>query len=85
MIDCLFMAPGGHGLADSRLYWQPAQGAGRWLDLPALSAELAGVPLALVLPGERLSACAVALPTSKARWLRQALQYAVEEQLAEDV
>lgn len=85
MIDCLFMAPGGHGLADSRLYWQPAQGAGRWLDLPALGAELAGVPLALVLPGERLSACSVALPTSKARWLRQALQYAVEEQLAEDV
>ena len=40
MIDCLFMAPGGHGLADSRLYWQPAQGAGRWLDLPALGAEL---------------------------------------------
>ena len=45
MIDCLFMAPGGHGLADSRLYLQPAQGGGRWLDLPALSAALAGDPL----------------------------------------
>lgn len=85
MTDCLFLAPDGQDLSDSRLYWQPAQGQGRWVELAALSASLAGAPLALILPGEQLSACAVALPTTKARWLRQALQYAVEEQLAEDV
>jgi len=85
MTDCLFLAPGGQGLTDSRLYWQPIQGNGCWIDLPVLSTKLAGAPLALILPGEHLSACAVALPTTKARWLRQALQYAVEEHFAEDI
>ncbi|MGV8842185.1 MAG: type II secretion system protein GspL [Pseudomonas sp.] len=39
----------------------------------------------LVLPVEAVTACAVRLPTQKARWLRQALPYAVEELLAEDI
>lgn len=39
----------------------------------------------LVLPVEGVTACAVQLPTRKARWVRQALPYAVEELLAEDV
>jgi general secretion pathway protein L len=39
----------------------------------------------LVLPVEAVTACAVLLPTQKARWLRQALPFAVEELLAEDV
>ncbi|MEX6502078.1 type II secretion system protein GspL [Pseudomonas zhanjiangensis] len=39
----------------------------------------------LVLPVEAVTACAVQLPTQKARWLRQALPFAVEELLAEDV
>ena len=39
----------------------------------------------LVLPVEGVTACAVHLPTRKARWLRQALPFAVEELLAEDV
>ncbi|ERI49934.1 hypothetical protein N878_27165, partial [Pseudomonas sp. EGD-AK9] len=39
----------------------------------------------LVLPVETVTACAVQLPTQKARWLRQALPFAVEELLAEDV
>lgn len=39
----------------------------------------------LVLPVEVVTACAVRLPTQKARWLRQALPFAVEEMLAEDV
>ena len=37
----------------------------------------------LVLPVEAVTACAVQLPTQKARWLRQALPFAVEELLAE--
>lgn len=43
-----------------------------------------GQPVALVLPVERVTACAVSLPTRRARWLHQALPYAVEELLAED-
>lgn len=84
MNDCLFIAPGAERLADSRLYWQPAQGAGRWLQADTLG-ELADLPLTLVLPGEWLATTRVALPTQKARWLRQALQYAVEDAFAEDV
>jgi len=47
-------------------------------------ADLSG-PWTLVLPVEAVTACAVRLPTQKARWLRQALPFAVEELLAEDV
>ncbi|WXL24428.1 type II secretion system protein GspL [Ectopseudomonas mendocina] len=39
----------------------------------------------LVLPVEVVTACAVNLPTRKARWLRQALPFAVEDILADDV
>lgn len=39
----------------------------------------------LVLPVEAVTACAVNLPTRKTRWLRQALPFAVEELLAEEV
>jgi general secretion pathway protein L len=39
----------------------------------------------LVLPVEAVTACAVRLPTQKTRWLRQALPFAVEELLAEEV
>ncbi|MFI8735718.1 type II secretion system protein GspL [Ectopseudomonas toyotomiensis] len=39
----------------------------------------------LVLPVEAVTACAVQLPTQKARWMRQALPFAVEELLAEEV
>lgn len=47
-------------------------------------AELDG-PWRLVVPVEAVTACAVQLPTQKARWLRQALPFAVEELLAEEV
>ncbi|UVE19084.1 type II secretion system protein GspL [Pseudomonas sp. LS44] len=47
-------------------------------------AHLAG-PWRLVVPVEAITACVVQLPTQKARWLRQALPFAVEELLAEDV
>lgn len=53
----------------------------------AFADALAGLsgPWTLVLPVEAVTACAVRLPTQKARWLRQALPFAVEELLAEDV
>lgn len=60
--------------------------SGRVERLP-FSEALAGLEGAwrLVLPVEAVTACAVRLPTQKARWLRQALPFAVEELLAEDV
>ncbi len=42
-------------------------------------------PWRLVLPVEAVTSCAVQLPTQKTRWLRQALPFAVEELLAEEV
>lgn len=53
----------------------------------AFSDALTGLegPWRLILPVEAVTACAVRLPTQKARWLRQALPFAVEELLAEDV
>lgn len=87
MIDCLFLpADCAEQLAEQTLlYWQPANGQGapvRWGDC---ARELAGQRFALVLPMAVVSACAVKLPTVKARWLRQALPYAVEELLADEV
>lgn len=87
MNDCLFL-PANCGAELSTapaLYWQPANGPGLVLSWAACANELSGRSLALVLPMEVVSACAVQLPTQKARWLRQALPYAVEELLAEDV
>lgn len=52
-----------------------------------LAEALADLPAhwELVLPVEAVTACAVQLPTQKARWMRQALPFAVEELLAEEV
>lgn len=86
-MDCLFLSPGcGSELGEnSQLYWQPHEGEGRWLLLAETAEDLSGRPLALVLPMEVASAFLVSLPTQKTRWMRQALPYAVEELLAEEV
>ncbi|MGP0172339.1 type II secretion system protein GspL [Pseudomonas sp. NCHU5208] len=56
----------------------------RTLSLQAALQALDG-PWQLVLPVEAVTCCVVQLPTQKARWLRQALPFAVEELLAEEV
>lgn len=85
-MDCLFLSPGGGELgAASRLYWQPETGEGQWLTLGECAASLEGRPVALVLPMEQAASFLISLPTQKARWMRQALPYAVEELLAEEV
>lgn len=87
-MDCLFLPPGcGADLAaGAQLYWLPAKAsAGRYLALSDCAAALTGRPQALVMPAECCSSYAVSLPTEKARWLRKALPYAMEELLAEDV
>ena len=85
MIDCLFIDPNARHLSDAPLLWQPPQGALQSASAEQLAQTLAQRPVALVLPGQWVSACTVQLPTRKARWLRQALQYAAEEAFAEDI
>ncbi|WP_044875002.1 type II secretion system protein GspL [Pseudomonas sp. LFM046] len=64
------------------LLWQG--GASRRLPFAKALEEVAP-PWRLILPVEAVTCCAVRLPTQKGRWLRQALPFAVEELLAEEV
>lgn len=64
--------------------WLVQGGDARQLPFAAAVTALSG-DWRLVLPVEAVTACAARLPTQKARWLRQALPFAVEELLAEDV
>lgn len=85
-MDCLFLpADSGARLdPDTPVYWLPGEGGGGWLSLAAC-AEQTPAAVTLVLPAEACSSFAVNLPTRKARWISQALAYAVEELLAENV
>jgi general secretion pathway protein L len=64
--------------------WRVSPEGSESISFTEAQAQLAGSWM-LVLPVEAVTACAVNLPTRKARWLRQALPYAVEDVLAEDV
>ena len=83
---CLFLPAdcGTRLAAETQAYWLPRDGAAGWLSLAEVAA-LAPPALTLVLPVERCSCFAVSLPTRKARWVAQALAYAAEELLAENV
>lgn len=85
-MDMLFLpaAAGTQLDAHTRVYWQPEQGPGMWQNI-ADCAEARGGAVALVIPVEVCSFFAVELPTRKARWIDQAMAYAVEELLAENV
>lgn len=85
-MDCLFLPAdcGARINSDTRVYWLPGDGDGAWVSLASV-AERAPAAVTLVLPAEVCSAFAVDLPTRKARWVNQALAYAVEELLAENV
>ncbi|MGH8355669.1 MAG: type II secretion system protein GspL, partial [Pseudomonas sp.] len=87
MMDSVFLppAPGAELSAATRAYWLPAAAEGAWLTLAECAAAAQGRAVALVLPAELGSALAVSLPSQKPRVQRQALPYAVEELLAEDV
>ena len=74
-----------HGGADGELaVWWVQDGECRRAPFAQALAEIRA-PWRLYLPVEAVTACAVNLPTQKARWLRQSLPFAVEEQLADDV
>jgi general secretion pathway protein L len=69
--------------ADLPVQWV-ADGVSETLEFGEAQTQLGG-SWTLVLPVEAVTSCAVNLPTRKARWLRQALPFAVEELLAEEV
>ena len=71
------------GQADLPVQWV-ADGVSETLAFGEAQTQL-GASWTLVLPVEAVTSCAVNLPTRKARWLRQALPFAVEELLAEEV
>ncbi|WP_369959570.1 type II secretion system protein GspL [Pseudomonas benzenivorans] len=82
---CVFLPPAACAEVDAELLVQRVHGERRE-PMPFSRAVAAkDESWTLVLPVEAVTACAVQLPTQKARWLRQALAFAVEELLAEDV
>lgn len=85
-MDCLFLPAdcGARINGDTRVYWLPGEGDEGWMPLASV-VERAPAAVTLVLPAEVCSSFAVSLPTRKARWVNQALAYAVEELLAENV
>lgn len=86
MMDCLFLGPECGELADDcQVHWLREDGECLRLGLAECADQLHGKAVALVLPIEAVSTFLVELPTAKDRWIRQALPFAVEEMLAEDV
>lgn len=82
---CIFLPPAAVSEVDPALeVMRVVSGRVEQLPFSEALASLGGA-WRLVLPVEAVTACAVRLPTQKARWLRQALPFAVEELLAEDV
>lgn len=86
MMDCLFLGPECGELADDcPVYWLRGDGECVQLALAECATQLQGRATVLVLPMEVASSFLVELPKAKERWIRQALPFAVEEMLAEDV
>lgn len=84
-LDTLFLPAAAATISDDSLLVDRVS-AGLHEQLPFAEAlATLQAPWRLVLPVEAVTACAVQLPTQKSRWLRQALPFAVEELLAEDV
>lgn len=84
-VSALFLPPASTAGADGELaVWWVQDGECRRAPFAQALAEIRA-PWRLYLPVEAVTACAVNLPTQKARWLRQSLPFAVEEQLADDV
>lgn len=69
--------------ADLQVQWV-AEGISEALSFADVQRRLDG-SWTLVLPVEAVTCCAIKLPTRKARWLHQAIAFAVEQMLAEDV
>lgn len=82
---CIFLPPAACAAVDPELLVWRVAGADCAQVLFEEAVPAAEQSWRLVLPVEAVTVCAVALPTTKARWLEKALPFAVEELLAEDV
>ncbi|AYC33510.1 type II secretion system protein GspL [Pseudomonas cavernae] len=84
-LACVFLPPAACAGSDAELMVQYLHDGIRSSQSFAEVLPQLTLPWRLILPVEVITACAVQLPTQKSRWLRQALPFAVEELLAEDV
>jgi general secretion pathway protein L len=86
VLPCLFLPPWcpGELSADLTVTWSDGRQA---VSLPLAEAlsTLSSGPLALVVPVEHVASCAVELPPGSAHLQRQALPFAVEPLLGEDI
>ena len=71
--------------AEWSLTWWQADAPAQHGTLAQAAAQLRGQPLSLLLPMEMASYHQVSVPARSGRWLRQALQSALEEQLIDDL
>ncbi|WP_449467826.1 type II secretion system protein GspL [Stenotrophomonas humi] len=85
-MPCLFLPPWCPGQLHSHLQvnWSDGQHTAS-LQLAEAIAQLKHQPVALIVAVEQVASCAVSLPAGSTHWQRQALPYAVEPLLAEEV
>ena len=85
MSHWLYLSPPASADAEWSLTWWQANTPAQHGSLAQAAAQLRGQPLNLLLPMEMASYHQVSVPARSGRWLRQALQSALEEQVVDDL
>jgi len=85
MSHWLYLSPPANADTEWSLTWWQADTPAQHGTLEQAAAQLRGQPLTLLLPMEMASYHQVSVPARSGRWLRQALQSALEEQFIDDL
>ena len=85
MSHWLYLSPPADADAEWSLTWWQADAPAQHGTLAQAAAQLRGQPLSLLLPMEMASYHQVSVPARSGRWLRQALQSALEDQVVDDL
>ena len=85
MSHWLYLSPPADADAEWSLTWWQADATAQHGTLAQAAAQLRGQPLSLLLPMEMASYHQVSVPARSGRWLRQALQSALEDQVVDDL
>lgn len=85
MSHWLYLSPPADADAEWSLTWWNADAPAQHGTLAQAAAQLRGQPLSLLLPMEMASYHQVSVPARSGRWLRQALQSALEDQVVDDL